>query len=116
MANSFMNMTGIANVAHTVATKLASLTTDNTGKDKGKEAARVKGLLLALNGKTALENFLLGKKERDTGRKFTLGRKTTVVEREASEASPGGFGGQWGEEDLEIAQGVLSDDGSGIRR
>jgi len=103
MANSLMSMTGIKQVAHSVADKLARLTA-NENNDKGKkEIAKIQGLVLGLNGKTALETFLLGLEVVEGGKKkrqavaSTGEQKTTLLSK-----------GKWEEKDLDIAQGVLS--------
>ncbi|GMH95979.1 hypothetical protein TrST_g6072 [Triparma strigata] len=114
--SSFTNKTGISSITHAISNKISKMTTGGgDGSGALQSSFKVPGLQLNLNAKTTFENFLLG---------------VTLVGEEGKMAKSGEGGEDrerngakrlytktpWTEEDLDICQGVLSDDGSGLRR
>ncbi|GMH56117.1 hypothetical protein TrLO_g7690 [Triparma laevis f. longispina] len=110
--SSFTNKTGISSITHAISNKISKMTIGGGDSSALQSSFKVPGLQLQLNAKTSFENFLLG---------------VQLVEGANANSGVGGAGADreakslytktpWSEEDLDICQGVLSDDGSALRR
>jgi len=114
----FLNMTSINRVAQTISKKVMSLATDGSkeGGAKGEVKEKVINGFLEQNGRTKFENFLAGNNGGGNGGNGG-GEQSHSHDCSAHDPVPPlQTKLPWTDDDIDIVQGVLSDDGSGLRR
>jgi hypothetical protein len=114
----FLNMASMAKITQSITAKVRSLGTDSNqvkSKQTAGDASNFASTHLEPNGRTKLENFLAGS---------SFNSETAGVPRTAALSPPLPHTAPprlytklpWTDEDIDVVQGVQSDDGSGLRR